>query len=109
MCVAHGEVPAGTIESRLVPDRGDGLRGSTTRTDQGKRAVTHVSVRDQRFLRLDHASRADISYGLELGAIGWGYAILDKHLIFSGLQTHRSWPLTCTLCRQNQRHEANSE
>ena len=39
-CVAHGEVEPMTIESTLVPDRGDGLRGSSTRG--GKRAVTHV-------------------------------------------------------------------
>jgi 23S rRNA pseudouridine1911/1915/1917 synthase len=45
LCVAHGVVKAGRIESHLVEDRGDGLRGSTTRTDQGKRAVTHVDVR----------------------------------------------------------------
>ena len=49
LCVAHGSVaPAQTgslrIESYLVRDRGDGLRGSTTRRDQGKRAVTHVEV-----------------------------------------------------------------
>ena len=45
LCVAHGVVTAGTIESYLVADRGDGLRGSTTRTEQGKRAVTHVAVK----------------------------------------------------------------
>ena len=45
VCVAHGIVAPGRIESYLVADRGDGLRGSTTRTEQGKRAVTHVSVR----------------------------------------------------------------
>jgi 23S rRNA pseudouridine1911/1915/1917 synthase len=45
ICVAHGVVTPGRIESNLVPDRGDGLRGSTTRPGQGKRAVTHVSVR----------------------------------------------------------------
>jgi 23S rRNA pseudouridine1911/1915/1917 synthase len=44
ICVAHGIVAAGRIESNLVADRGDGLRGSTTRAGQGKRAVTHVSV-----------------------------------------------------------------
>lgn len=49
LCVAHGAVAAGQtqplrIESYLVRDRGDGLRGSTTRRDQGKRAVTHVEV-----------------------------------------------------------------
>jgi 23S rRNA pseudouridine1911/1915/1917 synthase len=42
LCVAHGDVRAMTIESRLVADRGDGLRGSTRFADQGKRAVTHV-------------------------------------------------------------------
>jgi 23S rRNA pseudouridine1911/1915/1917 synthase len=42
-CVAHGQVSAATIESRLVDDRGDGLRGSTRFQDQGKRAVTHVT------------------------------------------------------------------
>jgi 23S rRNA pseudouridine1911/1915/1917 synthase len=44
LCVAHGVVAPGRIESYLVRDRGDGLRGSTTRLDQGKRAVTHVEV-----------------------------------------------------------------
>ena len=43
-CVAHGVVASGRIESRLVDDRGDGLRGSTRRAGQGKTAVTHVSV-----------------------------------------------------------------
>lgn len=44
VCVAHGTVTPGRIESMLVADRGDGLRGSTTHAGQGKRAVTHVSV-----------------------------------------------------------------
>jgi 23S rRNA pseudouridine1911/1915/1917 synthase len=44
VCVAHGEVRAGRIESRLVADRGDGLRGSTTDPHRGKRAITHVAV-----------------------------------------------------------------
>jgi 23S rRNA pseudouridine1911/1915/1917 synthase len=45
LCVAHGAVTSRRIESRLVTDRGDGLRGSTTHTAQGKRAVTHVEAR----------------------------------------------------------------
>jgi 23S rRNA pseudouridine1911/1915/1917 synthase len=44
VCVAHGVVAPGRIESYLVADRGDGLRGSTSRIEQGKRAVTHVEV-----------------------------------------------------------------
>jgi 23S rRNA pseudouridine1911/1915/1917 synthase len=44
VCVAHGVIAAGRIESMPVADRGDGIRGSTTRAGQGKRAVTHVSV-----------------------------------------------------------------
>jgi 23S rRNA pseudouridine1911/1915/1917 synthase len=42
LCVAHGEVASARIESRLVQDRGDGLRGSTRDLRRGKRAVTHV-------------------------------------------------------------------
>lgn len=44
LCVAHGSVQPGRIESMLVSDRGDGLRGSTEHANQGKRAVTHVEV-----------------------------------------------------------------
>ncbi|GAB4513499.1 MAG: RluA family pseudouridine synthase [Haliangiales bacterium] len=43
LCVAHGAVTSTTIESRLVRDRGDGLRGSARHPGQGKRAVTHVT------------------------------------------------------------------
>jgi 23S rRNA pseudouridine1911/1915/1917 synthase len=42
LAVAHGEVAAARIESRLVADRGDGIRGSTQHGDQGQQAVTHV-------------------------------------------------------------------
>jgi 23S rRNA pseudouridine1911/1915/1917 synthase len=43
LCVVHGVLAEPRrIESRIVPDRGDGLRGSTRRPEQGKRAVTHV-------------------------------------------------------------------
>jgi 23S rRNA pseudouridine1911/1915/1917 synthase len=42
LCVAHGKVGDRRLESRLVTDRGDGLRGSTRAPNQGKRAVTHV-------------------------------------------------------------------
>ena len=44
LAVAHGVVAPGRIESRLVPDRGDGLRGSTRDGAQGQHAVTHVEV-----------------------------------------------------------------
>jgi 23S rRNA pseudouridine1911/1915/1917 synthase len=42
LAVAHGTVPARTIESQLVRDRGDGRRGSTTQPHVGQRAVTHI-------------------------------------------------------------------
>lgn len=45
ICVAHGTVTPGRIESNLVVDRGDGLRGSTSDPNRGKRAITHVTVR----------------------------------------------------------------
>ncbi len=50
VCLAHGRVSAGRIESRLVADRGDGLRGSlpadAPASARGKRAVTHVRMRE---------------------------------------------------------------
>ncbi|MGO8808307.1 MAG: RluA family pseudouridine synthase [Candidatus Sulfotelmatobacter sp.] len=42
LAVVLGGVGAQTIRSRLVRDRGDGRRGSTTDADVGKIAVTHV-------------------------------------------------------------------
>jgi 23S rRNA pseudouridine1911/1915/1917 synthase len=44
LCVAHGVVKDMRVDSRLVTDRGDGLRGSTRQREQGKRAITHVRV-----------------------------------------------------------------
>jgi 23S rRNA pseudouridine1911/1915/1917 synthase len=44
VAVARGVVESQTIESRLVRDRGDGRRGSTTLPNVGKRAVTHVTA-----------------------------------------------------------------
>ncbi|HEY0191094.1 MAG TPA: RluA family pseudouridine synthase [Kofleriaceae bacterium] len=61
VCVAHGQVASQRIESQLVEDRGDGLRGSTSRHDQGKRAVTHVEARQA----LIHATLCDVQ--LETG------------------------------------------
>jgi 23S rRNA pseudouridine1911/1915/1917 synthase len=42
LALAEGEVTAQRIESRLVADRGDGIRGSTTHAGQGQHAVTFV-------------------------------------------------------------------
>lgn len=36
-----------TVTSNLVPDRGDGRRGSTNLPDVGKRAVTHFTVQER--------------------------------------------------------------
>ena len=55
-CVAHGRVESRRIESYLVADRGDGFRGSTSRIEQGKRAVTHVTA--ERALR--HATLCSV-------------------------------------------------
>jgi 23S rRNA pseudouridine1911/1915/1917 synthase len=46
LAVAEGVVAPGRIESRLVQNRGDGLRGSTRnpRDLEGQQAVTHVEV-----------------------------------------------------------------
>jgi 23S rRNA pseudouridine1911/1915/1917 synthase len=42
LAIVQGSVEAHTISSRLVRDRGDGRRGSTTLPNLGKTAVTHV-------------------------------------------------------------------
>lgn len=44
LALANGSVEGGRIESQLVADRGDGLRGSTRRRGEGQRAVTYVEV-----------------------------------------------------------------
>jgi 23S rRNA pseudouridine1911/1915/1917 synthase len=46
LALVRGRPKAGSIESQLVRDRGDGRRGSST-TGEGQRAVTHVSVVEQ--------------------------------------------------------------
>jgi 23S rRNA pseudouridine1911/1915/1917 synthase len=43
LCLAHGDVRIRRVESFLLRDRGDGLRGSSN-DGRGKRAVTHVDV-----------------------------------------------------------------
>ncbi|HKE19234.1 MAG TPA: RluA family pseudouridine synthase [Kofleriaceae bacterium] len=43
LCLARGDVRFRRVESFLVRDRGDGLRGSSP-AGRGKRAVTHVEV-----------------------------------------------------------------
>lgn len=47
LAIVSGDVKAQTIESRLVPDRGDGRRGSTRDPQLGKAAVTHVRPIDR--------------------------------------------------------------
>ncbi len=47
LAVAHGAVTPGRIESRLIPDRGDGLRGSTRDRQEGQHAVTHIEIVDR--------------------------------------------------------------
>ena len=44
IALVHGHPRSQTIESQLVKDRGDGLRGSTDNPTLGRRAVTHVRV-----------------------------------------------------------------
>lgn len=42
VAVAHGTVERRSFHSNLVENRGDGLRGSTPFSDQGRHAITHV-------------------------------------------------------------------
>jgi 23S rRNA pseudouridine1911/1915/1917 synthase len=47
LAVVPGVFTPRTIRSRLVPDRGDGRRGSTPLPNAGKEAVTHVAVEER--------------------------------------------------------------
>jgi 23S rRNA pseudouridine1911/1915/1917 synthase len=42
LAIVHGQVKEQTIQSRLVRDRGDGIRGSIKLPDVGKLSITHV-------------------------------------------------------------------
>jgi 23S rRNA pseudouridine1911/1915/1917 synthase len=46
LAVAHGTVASRTFRSRLVQDRGDGLRGSTDNAELGRESVTHVRAKE---------------------------------------------------------------
>jgi 23S rRNA pseudouridine1911/1915/1917 synthase len=57
LCLAHGQVESGTLSSRLVRNRGDGLRGSAPRgSSEGKPAITHVRV----LKRFERASLCEV-------------------------------------------------
>ncbi len=43
-CVANGKVTETRIESLLIRDRGDGMRGSNRHDRKGRRSVTHVEA-----------------------------------------------------------------
>lgn len=43
-CVANGTLSSRRIESLLIRDRGDGLRGSNRHDSKGRRSVTHLHV-----------------------------------------------------------------
>ena len=47
LALVRGKAVSGRIESLLVPDRGDGRRGSGSDRKAGKRAVTHVRVLEE--------------------------------------------------------------
>ena len=47
LSVVPGILSSQTIKSNLVPDRGDGRRGSTQLRDVGKEAITHVTIEER--------------------------------------------------------------
>jgi 23S rRNA pseudouridine1911/1915/1917 synthase len=47
LAVAHGTVRTQTINTWLVPDRGDGRRGNSFKEGLGKQAITHVTALEQ--------------------------------------------------------------
>lgn len=47
LAVVPGFLAPRTIRSHLVPDRGDGRRGSTTLPNVGKEAITHITIQER--------------------------------------------------------------
>jgi 23S rRNA pseudouridine1911/1915/1917 synthase len=47
LALAHGTVHGRVLRSRLVTDRGDGLRGSTKNPRLGRESITHVTTLEQ--------------------------------------------------------------
>jgi len=47
LALAHGTVRSGTIRTRFVANRGDGLRGSTRFPKLGEEAISHVEALEQ--------------------------------------------------------------
>jgi 23S rRNA pseudouridine1911/1915/1917 synthase len=44
LAVVRGKAKPGCIATYIIPDRGDGRRGSAAKPGEGKRAITHVRV-----------------------------------------------------------------
>lgn len=61
LALVHGHPESTVLRSRLVADRGDGLRGSTTNPKLGREAVTHVRVLER------HARTSLVECRLETG------------------------------------------
>jgi 23S rRNA pseudouridine1911/1915/1917 synthase len=47
LALVRGQARSGRIESWLIPNRGDGRRGSSATTGEGQRAITHVRVLEE--------------------------------------------------------------
>jgi 23S rRNA pseudouridine1911/1915/1917 synthase len=108
LAIAHGRVPACTIESHLVADRGDGLRGSLERLParmragrEGQRAVTHVEPLEA--LREGDLEATLVSCRLETGRTHQirihlaerGHPLLGERVYgrpFAGRSTHPEIP-----------------
>lgn len=48
LAIVHGRARSVTYKSRLIQDRGDGIRGSTNHPELGREAITHVRVLEVR-------------------------------------------------------------